>query len=164
MLHPTDPLALTDGGQILFMPCPGTKGVPLDQSIEQLSQAGVAAILSTTPTAEMEKLEVTDLPQQCAANGIEWFHLPIPDDAGPGAEFESAWDQAKDGVLALLNQGKTIAIHCKGGSGRTGMMAALVLLARGESLDKVIADVQSLRPKALTHPVQLEYVSSYANR
>ena len=61
----------------------------------------------------------------------------------------------------MLNNKGSIAVHCKGGSGRTGLVIGIILLAYGWSGEKVIKAVQEIRPKALKHPVQLEYFNSY---
>jgi protein-tyrosine phosphatase len=45
-----------------------------------------------------------------------------------------------------------------GGSGRTGLLAAHILLERGWDLDTIKARVQALRPGAFTKPVQIDYV------
>lgn len=54
-------------------------------------------------------------------------------------------------------------MHCKGGSGRTGLVIGLILLTYGWSGEKVIEAVQQIRPKALKHPVQLEYFNSHVS-
>jgi len=63
-------------------------------------------------------------------------------------------------VHALLRQGQKVAIHCKGGSGRTGLVAAQILLELG--LDKIEAKqrVQALRPYALTLAQHLAYFNT----
>ena len=60
----------------------------------------------------------------------------------------------------LLRQGEKVAIHCKGGSGRTGLVAAQILLELG--LDKIEAKqrVQALRPYALTLAPHLAYFNA----
>ena len=61
----------------------------------------------------------------------------------------------------MLDKQGTIAVHCKGGSGRTGLVIGLILLAYGLPAEHVIAEVQKIRPKALKHPVQLDYFNSF---
>ncbi|GLP98028.1 tyrosine-protein phosphatase [Paraferrimonas sedimenticola] len=160
MAHPFDSMPLPEGGNLLFTPCPGTKDEDLDASLARLKNAGAVAVVSTTPGAEMAKLQVAALPQSCESLGLAWYHFPISDDSAPSESFEQAFAASKAEVLALLQQGGTIAIHCKGGSGRTGLLAALLRLALGHDPKVVKAEVQALRPKALVHPVQLGYFES----
>ena len=110
---------------------------------------------------EMEKNNALSLPTECEKQGIEWVQLPILDDAAPSQAFESQWDAQKANILEVINNKGTIAVHCKGGSGRTGLVIGLILLAFGWSGEKVIEAVQEIRPKALKHPVQLDYFNTY---
>ena len=82
--------------------------------------------------------------------GLAWFHLPVEDDCAPEAPFAAAFASHKADLLARLAAGQTLAIHCRGGSGRTGLMAAILLLESGYPPAEVKALVQGLRPKALT--------------
>ncbi len=163
LVHPFTSMAIADGvGNILFTPCPGTKEVGLQVSLEQLATAGASAILTLMPKEEMQRNAVVDMPELCAQLGLQWFHLPIEDDHAPEQEFTAAWNVAKEKVHALLASGKSIAIHCKGGSGRTGLVAAQILLERGVSLDEVIERVRAIRPNALQVPVHQTYIQQVA--
>lgn len=53
-------------------------------------------------------------------------------------------------------------MHCMGGSGRTGLLAANLLLELDWPLEKIISEVQALRPGAFQKPVQVEYVQQLA--
>lgn len=56
-----------------------------------------------------------------------------------------------------------MVIHCHGGSGRTGMMAAILMLELGYAPAQVKSQIQLIRPKSLTSPVQVNYlVKQYA--
>ena len=160
--HPYDILPLAEGGRLIFTPCPGTKGVALEQSLSQLKQAGASAVISLTPQSEMARLEVEALPEACSNQGLNWFHLPVEDDAAPAAEFGLGWARDRAKIQAILDQGGALAIHCKGGSGRTGLMAAVILLGRGLGLEQVTAMVQGLRPKALTLQPHVKYLNGLA--
>jgi protein-tyrosine phosphatase len=162
--HPHDILPLTEGGRLIFTPCPGTKGVGLEESLSQLKQAGASALISLTPQTEMAHLQVEALPQACNKHGLDWFHLPIEDDAAPAAEFALGWARDREKILAILDQEGAVAIHCKGGSGRTGLMAAIIMLERGIDLEQVTSMVQHLRPKALQLQAHVEHLNELAGK
>jgi len=159
--HPFDTLTLENGAQLIFTPCPGIKESSLTESITTLKQAGTQALITLMFNDEMAKNNASILPTECAEQGIQWFQLPILDDAGPDHIFESEWQAQKESILTILANKGTIAVHCKGGSGRTGLVIGLILLAFGWSGEKVIEEVQKIRPKALKNAVQLEYFNSY---
>nr|WP_324257225.1 cyclin-dependent kinase inhibitor 3 family protein [Cellvibrio fontiphilus] len=162
MNHPFDILPLDNGAAFIFTPCPGTKQVELKTSLEQLAAAGATAVLTLMENEEMERNKVTDLPHLCAELNLQWFHLPIEDDHAPEQEFAVAWQVASKKIHALLDSGKTIAIHCKGGSGRTGLVAAQILIERGMPLDTVTEQIRALRPNSLQVPAQQTYIKTIA--
>lgn len=159
--HPFDILPLANGAKLIFTPCPGTKEASLVDSVATLKQAGANMVLTTMFDAEMQENNAQDLPSICKENGITWLQLPISDDAAPDAQFETNWQAYLPQILSLINSQGTIAVHCKGGSGRTGLVIGLILLATGMPAGEVIEKVQTMRPKALKHPVQLDYFNAY---
>jgi len=159
-LHPFDVLDLEPAGRLIFTPCPGTKGVSLRESVEQLKQAGSVAILTLMMPDEMARNNVENLPAICEENNLLWFHLPIEDDQAPAQLFEDRWLGAKSRIMDLLQSGKTLAIHCKGGTGRTGLMAAIILMHSGVQRAEAVKRVQAVRPRSLT----LEPHQAYINR
>ncbi|HPT49247.1 MAG TPA: dual specificity protein phosphatase family protein [Accumulibacter sp.] len=159
--HPFDFLSLDHGkGGLILTPCPGTKGVEPAVALEQLQTAGADAIVTLMPGLEMIDNAVTTLPELCQQRGLQWFHLPIEDDHAPEADFAIAWQAQRRAVHDLLDSGKRIAIHCKGGSGRTGLLAAQILIERGWSKSAAIAAVKDLRPNALSLSVHQAYLAA----
>ena len=161
--HPSNLLPLErEGAGLILTPCPGTKGVPTGVALEQLKAAGAGAVITLMPESEMASNEVSNLAELCAAVGLQWFHLPVADDHPPEADFAAAWQAQRSAVHRLLDSGGKIAIHCKGGSGRTGLMAAQILVERGRSKDEAKAAVKALRPNALSLDVHQDYLSALA--
>lgn len=162
--HPFDKLPLSNGSALIFTPCPGTKGVDLRSSLAELARAGANAVITLMPHEEMLRNEVSDLPAACAESGLQWFHFPIEDDASPAEAFRLAWEKDKQRIFEILNQQGGIAIHCKGGSGRTGLMVAIILLERGVPYEQVVSDVKSLRPRSLSLTVHTDYLAQQYGR
>jgi protein-tyrosine phosphatase len=160
MTHPFDVLPLANNGALIFTPCPGTKGTDIKSSVTQLKAAGAQVLLTLMPTAEMQLNNAAQLPQLCADAGMKWFQLPIADDHGPAQEFQQNWPAASAVVVPLLQAGGRVAIHCKGGSGRTGLVAAQLLVELGYSKVQAKALVQALRPYALTLTPHQAYFQS----
>jgi protein-tyrosine phosphatase len=157
--HPTYELAVDDSALVL-MPCPGTKGADLQSSLEQLQGQGVQAILTLLSTEELEGKNVGTLGTIAEELGIKWFHLPISDDESPGEDFAAGWATASPILHDIMDNGGKVAVHCMGGSGRTGIGAAHLLLEKGWDLPKIIEQVQALRPGAFKKPDQIAYVES----
>jgi protein-tyrosine phosphatase len=158
MTHPFDILNSSLGVSLIFTPCPGTKETSLIEAVETLANAGAKAIITLMPDIEMQKFNAQTLPDACQTTGLNWFHFPIEDDSVPDNEFQQVFADKKAEVLGMLKQENPVAIHCRGGSGRTGFMAAILLLELGLDWETVKSEVQSLRPKALTKADQNQYL------
>jgi len=162
--HPLFPISIENStAQIILTPCPGTKDADLHNSLQQIKASGTAALLTFMTQSELDKNQLTDIGEVVQSEGLLWFHLPIVDDQAPGRAFLDAWEKAGPIVHDLISRGKTIAVHCKGGSGRTGLISAQILLERGEELAPLMARIQVVRPNAFTHECHRDYLTRLEN-
>jgi protein-tyrosine phosphatase len=161
MSHPYDTITVLQGAQFIFTPCPGTKQDDLKSSVATLKNAGTNAVISVLSNTELGMLGVTELGDEIQQQGMAWYQLPIEDDCAPQTPFFDAFEVVKEELQARLQVGETIAIHCRGGSGRTGLMAAILLLEADESWETIKTQIQSIRPKALTLAPHLEFLQQY---
>ncbi|MFQ2543267.1 tyrosine-protein phosphatase [Aeromonas caviae] len=137
-------------GQLLLTPCPGSQQVPMADALAQLQLAGAGGVLTLMTEEEMTLCGSLSLGQLVQARGMSWFHLPIADDEAPDAAFEQAWPGVQPRLLALLREGRHLAIHCHGGSGRTGLAAALLLMTQGLPQQEAMTLIRARRPRAFT--------------
>lgn len=158
--HPFETLALPNGAKLLFTPCPGTKAANLDESLQQLKQQGVTMLLTLMFDKEMVENDIAMLPELCDKLQLKWLQLPIVDDEAPQEAFQRKWDKYKQLILDEINNKGVVAVHCKGGTGRTGTVIALLLLALGWPVNKIIKEIQSVKPKALRIKKQLDYLNN----
>lgn len=158
--HPIATLVLENGAKLIFTPCPGTKSVGLEESIKQLKQNDTSMLITLMFDEEMESNDVLALPKLCYQHKITWLQLPIIDDQAPSEPFEQRWQQYKPVILNELKNKAVVAVHCKGGTGRTGTVIAMLLLALGWPVNKIVEEVQKVRPKALRIQQQLDYLDN----
>lgn len=144
-------------GTLVLHPCPGKDGQPADD-IRILQGGGLAAVVTLVEAHELALLDVRDLGAHVTVAGAQWFHLPINDDHAPDSGFESHWAAVAPRLHQLLDDGKRISIHCRGGVGRTGLIAARLLLERGLSLEDARAAVLSVRPNSLKLAAHVQYL------
>ncbi len=165
MTHPTWELSIQPNGAALVLtPCPGTKGVSLVDSIKQLKAQGVTAIVTALSISELEDCGMEALPIETQKQGMHWFNAPIEDDCAPDESFLAQWKTFSTFLHTALNSGEKAALHCMGGSGRTGLLAAHLLLERDWPLERIIQEVQSLRPGAFTKPSQTAYITEFSEK
>lgn len=160
-MHPHDTLALANGSTFVFTPCPGTKETSISDALTVLQQAGATAVVTMNGDAELSQLGVATLGDEIADMGMRWFQLPVEDDCEPEAAFAEAWQANKAALLELVENKNTLAIHCRGGTGRTGLMAAILMLEAGFSWQETKTQIQSIRPKALTLAPHLNYLKTH---
>lgn len=162
MNHPYDRLSIPGiQGKLIFTPCPGTKDSSLVDSLATLKQAGASAVISLMPASELATNGAEDIGKQCQVQDMAWFHLPVADEQVPLEDFGQGWKASKQSILERLNAGQDIAIHCKGGSGRTGLIAARIMVEAGIPRADAIALVQALRPKAIQHPAHINWITQF---
>ncbi|MBN3495090.1 cyclin-dependent kinase inhibitor 3 family protein [Vibrio neptunius] len=161
MTHPTWQLDLEQGALVLT-PCPGTKGVDLEASLVQLKDQGVEAIVTALDNTELESKGVAQLGEAAEKLGMQWFQIEIEDDCAPGDDFAVKWQQTSSALHQVVDNGGKVAMHCVGGSGRTGLLAAHLLLEKQWPLSDIVKEVQALRPGAFTKPVQVDYINAVA--
>lgn len=162
MTHPYDLLDIPGfEGTLLFTPCPGTQQTSLADALATLRQAGATAVISLMPASELAANGAADIGAQCQAHDMAWFHLPVADEQVPLEDFAQGWNASRQAILDLLAAGERVAIHCKGGSGRTGLIAARILIETGIAREEAIARVQALRPKAIQHPAHVHWIAEF---
>ena len=89
---------------------------------------------------------------------IEWYHLPIKDMSIPGKEFEKMWNEVGKYLGSIILCGGNILIHCRGGLGRSGMIAARILVELGWNSQVALRKVREVRPGAIETRGQEEFV------
>ena len=103
-------------------------------------------------------LKVPHLGEAVQARGMAWHHLPIADYSIPDERFEQLWQTQGRALRARLCHGEDILVHCKGGLGRAGMMAARLLVELGMAPEVAIHTVRRARRGAIETPSQLALV------
>ncbi len=128
------------------------------EDIEAIRTWGASAVVCLMESCELQELKVSDLDKAVERAGLAWFHLPIRDVQTPDATFEEAWAEAGLKLRALLGDGKRVLVHCRGGLGRSGTIAARLLVELGMEPAHAIALVRKHRPCAIETTEQEAYV------
>lgn len=122
--------------------------------------AGVGTVVSLLEPLEVTELELEMESASCEAHGIQFVSLPIPDRGVPESAAAAAALVAS--LVSQLRSGVAVAIHCRAGIGRTGLVAGCVL----HELGVPAADIFTVLTRARGFPVpdtppQLEWVRQY---
>lgn len=150
--------------------CPGkigesVYGDPWDRDlnldIRALKSWGASMVISLMEEHEFGLLRVPNLGSAIQSAGIEWVHLPIKDVSVPDGKFPRVWANINKRLQRQLARGERIVLHCRGGLGRTGLIAALLLLDHGWAADEAIRTIRKVRPGAIETKEQEAYVHLY---
>lgn len=134
----------------------------LDVDVKAIAAWGAAAVVTLVEDHELQRLHVADLGEVVQRHHMDWLHLPIRDVDVPSPAFEAAWTTVGEGLRARLRAGFDVVVHCKGGLGRAGTVAARLLRELGWDADAAIAAVRAARPGALETSAQESHVRGVA--
>ncbi len=91
---------------------------------------------------------------------IDYIRFPITDGYIPDKTATTRWNDELSPILqAHLKAGKKIFIHCRGGLGRTGTIAARLLVDFGIDPNQAIEIVRNHREGAIENSYQEDWVS-----
>jgi protein-tyrosine phosphatase len=141
---------------------PGRSG-DLEGDVGIIAGWGAVLVLSMTLAGEMAAKGAGNLRQALAVRDIAWRGFPIMDYGAP-TDGEGAWPGLSADIAAVLDAGGAVLLHCAGGKGRSGMVAARVLAERGLLPGVAIAAVRQVRPGAIETPGQEAWAAAGANR
>jgi ADP-ribosyl-[dinitrogen reductase] hydrolase len=167
--HPLriEAVAAPGGGGIGMTFCPGKhqsdgmtahwqRDLALD--LDRIRDWGAVAVVTLMEQHELDRYRVPGLGAAVAARGMAWLHLSIVDVDIPRAPFETAWVTAGPQLRGWLGEGRRILLHCKGGLGRTGTIAARLLIELGMQPEAAIQAVRAARDGTIETPGQLAHV------
>ena len=156
------------GGLIGMVECPGKNeytglGIPvgpwrrdLDRDLRVILDWQARVLVSLIENYEFEALDVAELARKTADLGIRWLHLPIAEGCLPDMRLEKAWVTAGKELRQVLTEGGRIVLHGRRGVGRSGIIAARLLIEFGMTPCAAVAAVRRARPGAIPS-IEQEY-------
>ncbi|AKU11285.1 putative dual specificity protein phosphatase [Azoarcus sp. CIB] len=133
----------------------------LATDLDRIRSWGAEVVVSLIEAHEFGLLDVAALPEEVERRGMRWLHLPIADRHPPGDLFHSLWLSAGAELVNDLQAGRRVYLHCMGGLGRTGTVAACLLIESGMGAEAAIAAVRQSRNGTIETALQEEYVRQY---
>ena len=119
-----------------------------------------AVLFSLLEDDEFRRLHIEGLPTAASALGIDYRRFPIKDFSVPSSIAGTRI--IVDSILAAVRDGKSVVIHCWGGLGRSGLMAACCLTQMGHAPAEAMKIIRAVRPGAVETPEQEAFVTSFA--
>jgi protein-tyrosine phosphatase len=122
-------------------------------------KAGVDVVVSLLTPEENAEFDITGERAACLAAGTDFVSFPIPDRGVP-ASRAAALDLLRP-LGGDLAGGKTVAVHCRQGIGRSALIAAGLLVTAGVEPDAAIQSVAQVRGRPVPETAeQREWITS----
>ena len=168
LTHPLEIDPMPCGAGLLGLTlCPGKQGPSnfggpwerdLGLDMRAIVDWGATTLVSLMEAHEFPMLNVPGLGDAAEEAGVEWHHLPIPDVKVPGERFERLWTYSGHVLRGKLRAGEKIVLHCRGGLGRTGMVAARLAIEFGVAPEEALRRVREARTGTVETRAQEAYV------
>lgn len=125
-----------------IMPCP-QGGALLSSEIRQLREQGFNSLVCLLTRGELALLDLEKEEEECNENGIRFIYFPIEDFSIP-QDMTSA-TKLVDMLSEEMRAGRKVIIHCRGGIGRSSLVAGALLVRQGYSLGNALMELQNCR-------------------
>jgi protein-tyrosine phosphatase len=125
-------------GRLAIMARPRA-GEWLEDEISGWRAQAIDVVVSLLERSEVTELELRDEPRLCQACDMEFISFAIPDRGVPASTREARGLAQR--LAGMLADGKSVAVHCRAGIGRSSLVAACALACAGIApqiaLDKI---------------------------
>jgi protein-tyrosine phosphatase len=109
----------------------------LEAEVAEWKACGLNMVVSLLDADEVSELGLRREAELCRAAGIDFVSFPIPDRGVPNSRRDAL--QIANSIAQSVGGGRSIAIHCRAGIGRSSMIAACALVRLGiEAADAFI--------------------------
>lgn len=115
----------------------------LEDEVAGWRNAGLHTIVSLLEDDEVRQLGLDSESRIAESTGLQFVSLPIPDRGVPASVGGSL--QVLTHIATALESGKNVAIHCRQGVGRSGLVAAALLLVSGRPVGEAVDAVSRAR-------------------
>jgi protein-tyrosine phosphatase len=119
----------------------------LEDEVSGWRRAGIHVVVSLLESDEAGLLGLSEESRVAEADGIRFISFPIPDRGIPASVPATIALMAS--IADALEEGKNVAVHCRQGIGRSGLIAAGILATSGANPDDAIKAVSSTRGLAV---------------
>ncbi|MEX3314867.1 hypothetical protein [Sulfitobacter sp. PS-8MA] len=128
--------------------------VQMDETLAGLAHVGARQLLVLTEEEELPEGAFDLLRRAAKRQDLALWFAPIRDFSVPDEGFMARWPDHEDRCLAAFARGETIALCCQYGAGRSGLIAAWLLMTCGRPASEAIPFVREHFSEAIENRAQ----------
>ncbi len=133
----------------------------LEDELAGWHRAGVNTVVSLLTRDEEQTLDLKREAGLVKAQAMDFISFPIDDRQVPSSQ--AALASALEKINADLSSGKNVLIHCRQGIGRSGLVAACLLVTKGWDPSAAVEHVSAVRSLAIPETLeQRRWIDQYA--
>ncbi|MCL6282320.1 protein phosphatase [Ruegeria sp. 2012CJ41-6] len=144
------------GGTLALSPLPGRSG-DYDGDLALIAEWKPGLVISMTTELEMFGAGALQFGPDIQSRASRWAHLPVTDFSAPPIAIQEAWPEVSADARHALNGGGRVLVHCRGGCGRSGMVALRLMIEGGEAPEAALTRLRAVRPCAVETEDQMEW-------
>jgi protein-tyrosine phosphatase len=115
----------------------------LDDEISGWRAHGIDLVISLLEQEEVSELGLQREADLCQKQGMEFLSFPIPDRGVPGSLRDAV--ALAETVSTNIGEGRSVAVHCRAGIGRSSLIAACALVCSGSDPAAAFAAITKAR-------------------
>ncbi|WP_372570629.1 protein-tyrosine phosphatase family protein [Ruegeria jejuensis] len=144
------------GGTLALSPLPGRSG-DYESDLAQIAEWKPGLVISMTTELEMFETGALQFGADIQSRASRWAHLPVRDFTAPPFAIQQAWPDVSADARHALSGGGRVLVHCRGGCGRSGMVALRLMIECGEAPEAALTRLRALRPCAVETDEQMQW-------
>jgi protein-tyrosine phosphatase len=107
----------------------------LQNEVDSWARSGFHATMSLLASEEANEFDLTGEADRFRSAGMKFLSFPIPDRGVPASRSKTL--QVVRSVEAWLVAGKVVGLHCRQGIGRSGFIAACLLIPAKAGIQRI---------------------------
>jgi protein-tyrosine phosphatase len=115
----------------------------LETEVAEWKRDGLNSVVSLLERDEVFELKLDREAELCRAHGMDFLSFPIPDRGVP-VNTENVKQLARS-IADSIRGGRSVAIHCRAGIGRSSMIAACTMIWLGIDAQQALASIAQAR-------------------
>lgn len=131
----------------------------MEVDMKAIRGAGAHVLVTLMEDAERQQYGVENMGEVARENGLLFLSIPTPDLSVPtSTTARGEYKKRVETVARAVRSGAVVVVSCRGGRGRAGTFAALVLCALGMTGKRALETVRTYRQGAVETPIQEAFV------